>query len=281
MLEARARLPARRTASSTTPRSAGASSTRAWPSATRPSRWARRPRTWPSATASRARTRTRSRSSRTGAPSPPPRPAASPTRSSPCDVPQPKGDPVTVARRRGPAPRHHARDASPSCAPVFREGGTRHRRQLVRDQRRRGLPGAGERGARRASSAASRSRGSWRRGAAGVDPAFMGIGPVPAIAQGARARRPRRRRHRPGRAQRGVRRPGARLACASSARPREGERERRRDRARPPARLPPAPACSARSPRAAPPRRAATASRRCASASARASPTVIENPAAR
>ena len=35
----------------TTPRSAGGWSTRGWPSATRPSRWARRPRTWPSATA--------------------------------------------------------------------------------------------------------------------------------------------------------------------------------------------------------------------------------------
>ncbi len=43
---------------------------------------------------------------------------------------------------------------------------------------------------------------------AGVDPATMGLGPIPATRAGARASRPLGRRPRPGRAQRGLRRPG-------------------------------------------------------------------------
>ena len=52
---------------------------------------------------------------------------------------------------------------------------------------------------------------------AGVDPAIMGVGPVPGDAQGARAGRHRGRRPRPGRAQRGVRVAVARAASTSSA----------------------------------------------------------------
>ena len=71
---------------------------------------------------------------------------------------------------------------------------------------------------------------------AGVDPAVMGIGPVPAVRKLLDRAGVARGRARPGRAQRGVR-----LAVAGrrpGARPRsgEGERQRRRDRDRPPAR---------------------------------------------
>ena len=54
---------------------------------------------------------------------------------------------------------------------------------------------------------------SWA--VAGVGPEAMGIGPVPATAAALDARRPHPRRHGPDRAQRGVRRPGARRACGS------------------------------------------------------------------
>ena len=77
------------------------------------------------------------------------------------DVPQPKGDPVTVHADEGPRP-DTTLERLAKLKPIFREGGTRHRRQLVVAQRRRRLPGAGERGARRASWAASRWRASWR-----------------------------------------------------------------------------------------------------------------------
>ena len=214
--EARARLPARRTASWSTPRSAGASSTRAWPSATRPSRWARRPRTSPSATASRARTRTRSRSSRTGA-----RVAAAEAGRFDDEIVHGRraaaeGRPGHGPRRRGPAPRHHARAPRQAAADLPR-GRHRHRRQLVADQRRRGLRGAGERGARHASSAASRWRGIVSSASAGVDPAVHGHRPGARDAQGARARRPRAEGHRPGRAERGVRLAGARLDARARA----------------------------------------------------------------
>ena len=61
--------------------------------------------------------------------------------------------------------------------------------------------------------AASRGEAAWLEplarimttAVAGVDPNCMGLGPIPGDAEGARARRPAHRRHRPRRTERGVR----------------------------------------------------------------------------
>ena len=77
-----------------------------------------------------------------------------------------------------------------------------------------------------------RSRASSRTRSTGVDPKFMGMGPVPAVSEGARSRRTDDRRHRSLRAQRSVRGAVDRRRARSAARSGAGERERRRDRAR-------------------------------------------------
>ena len=109
------------------------------------------------------------------------------------DAPQPKGAPVTVHADEGPRPDTTLERLAGAAAGVPR-GRHRDRRQLVADQRRRRLPRARVGGEGAASSAASRWRGSCPPASAGVDPAYMGVGPVPAVAAGARARRPRRSR---------------------------------------------------------------------------------------
>ena len=76
------------------------------------------------------------------------------------DAPQPKGDPVTVHADEGPRPDTTARAPGRAAAGLPR-GRQRDRRQLLADQRRRRLPGAGERGARRRARTPSRWRGSW------------------------------------------------------------------------------------------------------------------------
>ena len=74
---------------------------------------------------------------------------------------------------------------------------------------------------------------------AGVEPEVMGVGPIPATEKALRPGRPDHRRHRPVRAQRGVRRPGARVPRPLRHRRRRpaGQPVRRRDRRRPPAGL--------------------------------------------
>ena len=64
----------------------------------------------------------------------------------------------------------------------------------------------------------------------GSDPTIMLTGPAPATAQGARQGRDDRRRPRPDRDQRGVRGRRAALRQGHGARPRQGQRQRRRDR---------------------------------------------------
>ncbi len=71
---------------------------------------------------------------------------------------------------------------------------------------------------------------------AGVHPDVMGIGPVPAVRKVARAGRPRDRRPRRRRDQRGVRQPVGRVHGRARSRSGPGQPQRRRDRARPPAR---------------------------------------------
>ena len=158
--------------------------------------------------------------------------------------------------------------------PVFRPDGSGHRRQLVADERRR-------RGA--AARRRTRGRRGWggeplarvvSRAVSGVEPHLYGIGPVDR-----RPARPRPGGHRlgrsgRGRAQRGVRRPGAGVPRAM-ARPRPIRSSTRTvGRSRSGIRsAAPAPGSSPRSPTSCAASAAAGASPRCASASARASPS--------
>ena len=105
---------------------------------------------------------------------------ASPTRSSPIEAPAAKRRDRSRSRptrARAPTPRWRS---SPSCAPVFREGGTVTAGNASTAQRRRRLPGARLRGAAPRSSAREPLARIVATGVAGVDPAYMGIGPVPA-----------------------------------------------------------------------------------------------------
>ena len=142
-------------------------------------------------------------------------------------------------RRRAAAPRHHASRTSAALKTPFRAARQGHRRQRRRPQRRRHrVP------PRLARQAAERARPAGRMrlvvfAFVGVEPEVMGIGPVPATEKALRQGRPDHRRHRPVRAQRGVRRAGARLPRALRHRRRRPARQpvRRRHRHRPPARL--------------------------------------------
>ena len=76
-------------------------------------------------------------------------------------------------------------------------------------------------------------------GFAGVEPEVMGVGPIPSTEKALASHRPDHRRHRPVRAQRGLRRPGAGLPrpLRHRRRRRAGQPVGRRDRRRPPAGL--------------------------------------------
>ena len=96
------------------------------------------------------------------------------------DAPQPKGDPITVHADEGPRSDSTAGAPGQAARRSSATGGTRHRGQLLADQRRRRLPGPGQRGAGRASWAASRWPGSWPPPPRAWSPRYMGVGPVPA-----------------------------------------------------------------------------------------------------
>ena len=137
----------------------------------------------------------------------------------------------------------------------FRAGGRVTAGQLGRAHRRRdGLRSSPPRRPPRSSACAARMR-LVGFAFAGVEPELMGIGPVPATRARARAGRPDARRHRPLRAERAVRRPGADLVRRARRRPRGRAAQplRRRDRVRAPAggdRRPPDGAARVRLPRA-------------------------------
>ena len=218
-----------------TRRWAGGSSTRGSPSCTTRTRWARRPRTSPSGGASAASGRTRSRSRASSARSPRSRPAGSTTRSS------------RSRSRSGRASRSSStRDEHPR-ADTTRRGAR---------QAAAGLPARAARSppATARASTTARRRCCWSRrsgparsgcepmarvvstAVAGVDPAVMGIGPVPATRKALERAGIARRRPRPRRAQRGVRVAVARVHRRARPGPCEGQRQRRRDRAGSPAR---------------------------------------------
>ena len=138
-------LPARRRPRSPTARSAGASSTRAWPSATRPRAWARRARTSPSATRSRAPTRTASRSSPTSGRSPPREAGLFADEIVPIEAPAQRRGRRLVEHDEGPRARHDAGEAR-QAAPGLPRGRHGHRRQRLPAQRRRRVRGGRHRG---------------------------------------------------------------------------------------------------------------------------------------
>ena len=143
--------------------------------------------------------------------------------------------------RRAPARRHHARERWPRCgrccaAPIPRRRSPRATRAARTTARRCASSPTPQRAARARAAPLARLV-SWA--VAGVAPRTMGIGPVPATRQRARARGPAARRHGPDRAQRGVRRAGARRDSRVGSRPRRpraAERQRLGHLARPPGR---------------------------------------------
>ena len=181
-------------------------------------------------------------SGRVRAGEPPPRAAprrrraASTTRSCPCPCRSRRASRSRFTPTRGRAPTRPWR-SSRRLRPVFREGGTvtAGNSSQINDGAACVVLASPEARAGAGPRAAGAHRVELARPAS--TRACMGIGPVPAARKalaGARARRPR---HRPRRAERGLRGAGARLRARARPRPRAAERERRRDRARPPARL--------------------------------------------
>ena len=161
-------------------------------------------------------------------------------------VPQPKGDPVTVHADEGPRP-DTTLEKLARLRPVFREGGTVTAGNSSQHQRRRRVRRAREPGARAQALGREPLARIVSTGAAGVDPALHGHRPGPGDAQGARSARASTiddidlvELNEAFAAQV--------LACMRELghRPRAAERERRRDRARPPARLLGREDCSAR-----------------------------------
>ena len=114
-----------------------------------------------------------------------------------------------LRHRRGPARATPTLAALAKLKPAFAAGRHRHRRQLVADVRRRRRDASWCRRAARRSSASSRSARLVAYAVAGVPPEIMGIGPDRRDPEGAGPGRAHARGHRPDRAERGVRLPGA------------------------------------------------------------------------
>ncbi len=172
-------------------------------------------------------------------------------------------------RTTAPAPAPPSRSwpsSSPSSAPT-----AGHRRQRLPAERRRRRRGRHERHQGQASSASPRWPASSPSGVTGLNPEIMGLGPIEAMPPGAGPGRHDHRRHRPGRDQRGVRRPGASPRPSTSAsRWDKLNVQRRRHRPRPPVRHDRRPHHDHADQRPPGRRTRPSASRRCASAAARA-----------
>ena len=95
------------------------------------------------------------------------------------DVPQPKGDPVTVHADEGPRPDTSVERLA-KLRPAFREGGsvTAGNSSGINDGAACVVLGTRERAEALAVEPLARVVAS---GAAGVDPAYMGVGPIPAV----------------------------------------------------------------------------------------------------
>ena len=109
-------------------------------------------------------------------------------------------------------------------------------------------------------------------GVSALSPEIMGLGPVEASTRALAQRRYDDRRYRPGRDQRGVRRPGDPVLPRTRRRSRQAQRERRGDRGGPPVRNERAPASRQRWSTRCPGTTSSSAWKRCASGVARAWP---------
>ena len=217
--EAREGLPDRLRRRCTRPRSAGAWSTRRCPTSGR-SRSASPPRSWPGSTTSAARRRTSSRSAATSSPTQPGRTASTTTG---CP-----GAGTELERDEG-IRADTSLEKLAKLKPAFVKDGTvtAGNSSPLNDGAARRLIGATRR-ARRAEPLA-RIAG---RGVHAVDPDIFGIAPVEAANKALATAGIGWGDVDAGRAQRGLRRPVARLRRrVDGPRPREGQRQRRRDRA--------------------------------------------------
>ena len=164
------------------------------------------------------------------------------------------------------------------AAARVRAGRQRHRRQQLAALRRRRRGARDDARARPTSSASSRSATSARSSRSASIRRSWASARCPAVQKLLAKTGLDDRRHRPVRDQRGVREPGGVLPARARHPRREAQRQRRRDRARPPARLHRREAhrdarstsCAAAA--------AATRSSRCASAAARARPACSNAP---
>ena len=140
-------------------------------------------------------------------------------------------------RRRAAAPRHHARGPRAAASPRSRKAAavTAGNSSPLSDGAAAALVMSARQGERARHQAARLS--SARSSPSGVDPAIMGIGPLPAVQKLLAKTGLKIERHRRVRDQRGVREPGGLLHARARHPRREAERQRRRDRARSPARL--------------------------------------------
>ena len=240
---------------------------RACPTSTSP--WARRPRTSPSSRTSPARRWTSSPPAPSSGPSPP-RSAASSSGRSPRS---PRPTAPSCQRRRRPPARHHRREAGRRCKPAFRpDGKVTAGNACPLNDGAAAVVVMSDTQAERARHHAARPH-RVVSGVSALDPEIMGLGPIEACRQALARAGLTIDDDRPGRDQRGVRRPGPPVGQAPRHRHRrQAERQRRRHRPRPPVRHDRRPHHDHAASTASRTPTAATASRPCASAAARAWP---------
>ena len=169
-------------------------------------------------------------SARRTRPRPRRRPAASRTRSSPSPSPTRKGDIVVDADEY---PRHGATlEAMAKLRPAFSKDGTvtAGNASGINDGAAALVLMTAKEAARRGLTPLARIA-SWAT--AGVDPAIMGSGPIPATRKALEKAGWERRRSRSGRGQRGLRGAGAGRQQGPRLEPRHRQRQWRRDRDRP------------------------------------------------
>ena len=136
-------------------------------------------------------------------------------------------------------------DSLTKLQPVFRKGGAGDRGQRLGDHRRRRRDRRGLAPRPRRSWACPSWRGWWAGRSWASSRGSWASARCPPCASCSQKTGARHRRHRRGRAQRGLRLPGARLPPgASTSTPRDGQSGRRRHRPRPSRSAPPAPASS-------------------------------------
>ena len=171
----------------------------------------------------------------------------------PIEAPKGRRETTLVEADEGPRPDASLEKMS-ELRPVFREGGTvtAGNASTLNDGAACLLVASAAGVAKLGAEPLARVVAS---GVAGVDPAYMGIGPALAVPRALAAAGLELGADRPDRAQRGLRLAGARLRARARHRRRAAQRQRRRDRPRPSARLLRRPPDDHPGPRAAPPPR--------------------------